>query len=187
MKAHSILSSLVMFALAWSAGCGGDTRPIAPVLTKKAPPSPNRTITEPDKSTAPIVPDSDYEVSVLLKNVVGISTGARINFDGAPIGYIADLRLDGQLARATLTIHEGVVLWDNAVFYTSPGSLLGAIDLDIFLGTPESINSQGTTVRHKQLEAGSQILYVIEDEECQHALSMSGVITQYQCPWFTVP
>ncbi|MCZ6807446.1 MAG: MlaD family protein [Deltaproteobacteria bacterium] len=79
--------------------------------------------------------DSGYGVYALFDDVQGLVAKSRVLVAGIPVGYISQIRLEGDKARVDLRIRGEVILYDDAAVTMRSLSLLGERVLVISPGT----------------------------------------------------
>jgi phospholipid/cholesterol/gamma-HCH transport system substrate-binding protein len=98
----------------------------------------------------------------LFTDASGLADKARVVIAGLTMGEIASARLEGRLARVTVRLREGTVVYQNASISKKSSSLLGEYYLEIDPGAPEVVDQTGKLVPNTVLPDGSQIKTVHE-------------------------
>ena len=92
-----------------------------------------------------IAGDQGYEVYALFHDATGLVDKSRVQTAGILVGEIKQRNLQGNVAKVTLRITPGTVLWSNATISKKSASLLGEFYLDIDPGeqfTPDPLTGQ---------------------------------------------
>jgi phospholipid/cholesterol/gamma-HCH transport system substrate-binding protein len=118
-----------------------------------------------------------YTVWALFHDASGIYEKSRVQTAGIAIGQIEKRELDEKthMAKITIRIKPGIILWDSAVVAKKSASLLGEYYLEIDPGTPEAI-VHNERVKFRKLVDGDQIKHVLEPTPIGDILTEVGTL-----------
>ncbi len=112
--------------------------------------------------------DVGYEVHALFEDAQGLIPKSRVVVAGIPIGRIEDIRLEGNLARVTMSIEDGVTLYRDASVTMRSVSLLGEKTLVVSPGS----------VTQPELESGGRLQVEASNPSPQDVLASVNEIAQ---------
>ena len=105
-----------------------------------------------------------YIIYALLDDANGLERNAKVKIKGVDVGYVKDLRLDGNKVKAQLFIYEGVKIPQDSVVTLQQQSLLGTKFLAIEPGTSkEYIASKGVLTHQKEYVSFEQTSTTINE------------------------
>ena len=113
--------------------------------------------------------DDGYRVYALFDNARGLIPKSRVVIAGIPVGYIEDIRLEGNQARVDLVLGEDVSVYENGNIALRTVSLLGEKVLVI---------DPGTTDRQRLVD-GDRIAQVSESASVPDVLEKFDAISQH--------
>ena len=79
--------------------------------------------------------DGGYVVFTRMKDASGIAKLSTVRIAGIPVGRVKSVRLDRDMARIDISMHQGVPLYEDAAAAKVAFSLLGEFQLKITPGT----------------------------------------------------
>jgi phospholipid/cholesterol/gamma-HCH transport system substrate-binding protein len=116
-------------------------------------------------------------VWALFHDASGLFEKSRVQTAGISVGQIDKRELDQKtaLAKVTIRMQPGFVLYENAVAAKKSASLLGEFYIEIYPGTPY-MNINGEKRQMRQLQDGDQILHVTEPIAMGDIMSEIGTL-----------